>query len=270
MDIELTDSPLLSAPGVGELSRAKLLLTEALELDEAGEREEALEQYKLAVEVCLQARQAVTDPDLKEKLNKVAKQALDRAESLRSELEAVKKSPESQERPNVRSGIRPLGELNWREEDKAGGKAGYSEEEIKVLKATSVVNRQEYLPFISADLRERFAFPVAWTDPAGRLALSPKQRQRLKAWARPDEIMARPVMIQAGVDCYSVKQTLVSDCSFVASIAIAALYEKKYAKRLVTGIIFPQNKAGDPVYNPCGKYMVNSTFLPPCPGTDAT
>merc|ERR1719167_1116087 len=67
--------------------------------------------------------------------------------------------------------------------------------------------------------------------------------------------MARPVMIHT-VDCYSVKQTIVSDCSFVASIAIAALYEKKYARRLVTGIIFPQNKAGDPVYNPCGKYMV--------------
>ena len=70
----------ISAPGVGELSRAKVLLTEALELDEAGEGEEALEQYKLAVEVCLKARLAVTEPDLKEKLNKVARQALDRAE----------------------------------------------------------------------------------------------------------------------------------------------------------------------------------------------
>ena len=144
----------VSAPGVLELSRAKLLLTEALELDERGEGEEALEQYKLAVEVCLQARQAVTDSELKEKLNKVAAQALDRAERLRSELE-VKESPAIQGK-TVRSIIRPLGELNWKEENKGAGKAGYSEEEIKVLKATSVVNRQEYLPFIAADLRERF------------------------------------------------------------------------------------------------------------------
>ena len=244
---------------MGELSRAKLLVTEALELDEAGQLEEALEQYKLAVEVCLQARQAVSDTDLKEKLNKVAVQALDRAERLRSDLDVVKESEGGNGSPgarsDVRSVIKPLGDLNWREEGKVGGKAGYSEEEIKVLKATSVVNRAEYLPFIAADLRERFAFPVAWSDPTGKLALSPKQRQRLKAWCRPEEIMARPVMIHT-VDCYSVKQTLVSDCSFVASIAIAALYEKKYARRLVTGIIFPQNKAGDPVYNPCGKYMV--------------
>ena len=73
--------------GFSELSRAYNLLSEALELDEAGEAEDALEQYKLAVDICLQTKKAITNKDVQEKLSKVAVQALDRAESLRTELD---------------------------------------------------------------------------------------------------------------------------------------------------------------------------------------
>ena len=230
--------------GLSELSRAYNLLSEALELDEAGESEEALAQYKQAVEVCLETKKVVnTNKELQDKLSKVAVQALERAESIRAEQDD-RKDPRSsssvttQSQQNVKSIIKPLGDLDWGSEEPGGGKQGFSDEEIKVLMITSTVNGREYLPFIRADLlKERFAFPVPWTDPAGKLSLAPKQRQRLKGWCRPDEYIANPKMIEI-VDCYSVKQTVVSDCSFVASIAIAAQYEKKYRKRLVTSITY--------------------------------
>ena len=41
--------------------------------------------------------------------------------------------------------------------------SGYSEEEKKVLAVTSIINGREYVPFMSVDLKERFAFPVPYT-----------------------------------------------------------------------------------------------------------
>ncbi|XP_077978254.1 calpain-7-like [Glandiceps talaboti] len=137
-----------------------------------------------------------------------------------------------------------------------GGGSFYTQEEIAVLRRTSYINGKEYVPFISqADLKETFAYKIPFSDSHGKLQLSPKQKEKFAKWIRPDEMLSEPQMIYA-VSSFSIKQTVVSDCSFVASLAISAQYERRFQKQLITRVIYPQNKQGQPVYNPCGKYMV--------------
>lgn len=138
---------------------------------------------------------------------------------------------------------------------KVAGSNNYTDEEKRVLAQTSLINGREYVPFMPGDLQERFQFTIPYCDKHGKLALSPKQMKSLATWSRPCELTSDPKVINS-VDCFSIKQTVVSDCSFVASLAVAAQYEKRFKKRLITDIIYPQNKSGSPVYNPSGKYMV--------------
>ncbi|OCT75926.1 hypothetical protein XELAEV_18031112mg [Xenopus laevis] len=70
-------------------------------------------------------------------------------------------------------------------------------------------------------------------DKLGKLALSPKQKALFSRWVRPDDITNNPTMIYT-VSSISIKQTIVSDCSFVASLAISAAYERRYNKKLIT------------------------------------
>ena len=72
-----------------------------------------------------------------------------------------------------------------------------------------------------------------------------------------------PIMI-SNITPFTITQDLISDCSFVASLCIAAAFENKFRnkfhnkfrKPLITNIIYPQNKYGQPIYNPYGKYIV--------------
>jgi calpain-7 len=93
-----------------------------------------------------------------------------------------------------------------------------------VLERTSRINNNNFLPFMSVDLREQFRLNLPYTDKykiryteklfvqliflcfrSGLLALSPKQMKLFSRWARPDEFCSAPVMVgENGADCWSI------------------------------------------------------------------
>nr|XP_044991974.1 calpain-7 isoform X3 [Jaculus jaculus] len=249
-----------------DLERAHFLVTQAFDEDGKGNVEDAIELYTEAVDLCLKTSSETGDKTLQNKLKQLARQALDRAEALSEPLTKpvckVKSTNIKAKTPPVRTHF-PLSSNPFLEKpqpfispqscDAHGPR--YTAEEIEVLRTTSKINGIEYVPFMSVDLRERFAYPMPFCDRLGKLPLSPKQKTTFSKWVRPEDLTSNPTMIYT-VSSFSIKQTIVSDCSFVASLAISAAYERRFNKKLITSIIYPQNKDGEPEYNPCGKYMV--------------
>lgn len=272
-----------------DLERARFLIKQAFDEDDQGNEQEAIDLYTEAVELCLRIRDGTNDKALQEKVKRLATQALDRAEALKKKLSpksgvAPSGTPSAPGLTSVNKPVNaagkvvpPLGFGAFTEGDDDGegsqgsrsnvsrarsqkamvnvGQSGYTKEEIDVLRSTSDINGRVYVPFLSFDVKEKFAFPVPYSDKDGKLALSPKQKQQFAKWVRPEDFCDNPQMIYA-VSSFSIRQTVVSDCSFVASLAISAQYERRFKKKLITSIVYPQNRNGDPVYNPCGKYMV--------------
>ncbi|GAA54087.1 calpain-7 [Clonorchis sinensis] len=228
------------------LSRAKFIFHDAITEDEKGNFDEAVELYGSAVELLLSL---VSEPTL---LVRIVIFIFQRAEVLK---DRGKSKPTTAQFTSGASTSRPVNPIficaaSFSET------GGYSAEELKVLKATSTINGREYPPFLDfIDLRMRFAFPKPYTDKHGMLALSEKQKRQLDRWVRPSDYLENPKMIMA-ISCFSIRQTVVTDCSFVASMAIAAQYERRFKKRLITNIIYPQSRDGEAVYNPCGMYVV--------------
>ncbi|XP_043462564.1 calpain-7-like [Leptopilina heterotoma] len=257
-----------------ELEKCKLLLNQALDADEAGDRENALKLYTEAAELGINAKP--TNTEIKAKLTNLVRSALDRAEAIkginRKKIETsalnlpsvpetdlpnetsipsiTETSPVQQSKPSLHRGDSAHLKV-------VGGNAEYTDEEKKVLLHSSKINDNEFVPFMNIDLTERFKYPISFTDKDGLLELSPKQKPDFARWCRPEELFSDPKMIIGNhIDYYSIKQTVVSDCSFVASLAVSAQYERKFGRKLVTEIIYPRNRDKTPIYNPFGKYMI--------------
>ncbi|RKP10346.1 hypothetical protein THASP1DRAFT_27864 [Thamnocephalis sphaerospora] len=128
-------------------------------------------------------------------------------------------------------------------------------EERRVLTKTSRINGKIHLPWVDADLQERFDYVDPFVDPDGELRLSRRQRERFYGWMRPARCMRHPEMIKH-ISSHTIVQHVVTNCSFVASLCVCADYERRFRKPLVTRCIYPQDKHGRPYRSTSGKYMI--------------
>ncbi|XP_053595601.1 calpain-7 [Microplitis demolitor] len=263
--------------------KVKSLLKEAMDADEEGWKNIAVMLYVDAAELGLDIKKQIEDENTKEKLKDLAQRAIVRAEELEGIVrkepfnplalllnlppvpETIPTSPTTSTHTSPNFGNtspeRPQKPPFHRGSSAhlriTGGSGNYTEEEKKVLLTTSHINDNEFVPFMSVDLSEKFQSRTLFVDKDGLLELAPKQKKDFACWARPNDIFADPKMLMNNhVDYFSIKQTVVSDCSFVASLAVSAQYEKRFGNRLITSIIYPQNSNKAPLFNPFGKYMV--------------
>ena len=146
----------------GDANRAKFLLSEALNADEAGDLEDALGLYQEAVALVLDAKKKTSDKARQEELHSLAVRALERAEAIKGkEDNSPKKQPKQRLSPETaKRMLPPIDGLNLRESPSAGSRFGkdggggagggggggqYSEEEKRVLRETSTINGRHVL-----------------------------------------------------------------------------------------------------------------------------
>ncbi|XP_022182852.1 calpain-7-like isoform X1 [Myzus persicae] len=235
------------------LKQCKYLLKQALDIDESGKEDLAIDSYTQAIELSLKVKKEISDDEMIKNLTTLIENALDRAEKLKQSKES-NLCNSSNNTAVIRKKIVESRTPKILETSKSDL---YTESEKRVLLFTSKINNKEYVPFMDVDLLERFQLSIPFTDSDGLLTLSSEQKQKFVQWIRPDQLCSDPKMVVGdSIDFYSIKQTIVTDCSFVASLAVCAVFEKTFKQRLITSIIYPQKHNGQPVYNPFGKYMV--------------
>ncbi|CAH2258604.1 jg12388 [Pararge aegeria aegeria] len=183
------------------------LISQALAADEANYEKLAFQIYTHAVEEAVISKSI--EPGVKSKLNSVALKALERAEELKDKLKLAPLSVSDSKLPAI---VLPLPiERDIRSESDpltVTGKQDYSEEEKEVLRLTSNINNNCFLPFMDIDLKENFHYPLPFEDRASELKLSSKQQREFDRWVRPHEVCINPKLIVGDyVDCFSIKQT---------------------------------------------------------------
>jgi calpain-7 len=271
------------------VNKGDFILEQALLLDEAGKTTDALSLYLKAVDAYLEDKKAgILPAEMGATVNKRLHDIVSRCEEIKAaNLKLLMPdAPTSAEKapggvPPSKAAAAPSvptpppGKSNPPSQavaKKPSTGSNLSKEELDVLRRSSTINGKIHFPWLDVDLQEQFVYPSKFNDPDGLLRLSADQLgttvvgrgknvgDKFESWKRPYQITpGTPVMISQ-ISAYSITQDVIGDCSFVSSLCIGAAYERKFNKQLITSIIYPQNRKGQPVYNPSGKYMVKLHF----------
>ena len=244
-------------------SKANTKLSHAIDLDETGgKKQAAIDAYMAAAELYLQT---IRISEQKQGVTSFTDVYKGRLEGVLDRIEQLKSNHDRQITKQPQSGYEHSQEPQNRV-------SSYTKKEILVLKRSSLIASGLFLPWSEGDARtlslqvqKQSVLITLFTDKEGDLALSDKQIRRFHRWARPHEIVQMrksfgykqqaPTMIRS-INPYTIRQAYVTDCSFIASLCICAAFEKRFRKRLITSIIYPQNSEGMPIVNPGGQYMV--------------
>eukprot|EP00053_Salpingoeca_punica_P017151 m.164194 g.164194 ORF g.164194 m.164194 type:complete len:791 (-) comp17129_c0_seq1:337-2709(-) len=247
-------SPKSTAEGSKVVKRADAALKRARSAHVDRNFREAKNEYQQAAELYFEALKIGGDDPaaIKQKLT----QALDAAEMLKKNLTKEFVDAGDQSAP-VMSPAPPTHSpaASAAAAAKRAEAPRFSKDELEVLRTTSHINGRMYLPWAEEDARSNFSGQGHFADPDGPLQLSQKQRLRFARWAPLSSLSKNPHMIRS-VSSEKIHQTVVSDCSFVSSLAISADFEKRFGKRLILNSIYPQDANGTPIFNPYGKYFV--------------
>ena len=218
------------------------LIAQAKELVTQGDEDAACVLLEGQTEDWLQQMKRLSKDDVKKRQMKAA---VTKALSYLENLKSSKKHQQAKLRQQVSVANSKSSEL--------------TAAEIEVLRHTSKIAGNTLYPWIPSDgeIASNSILDAKFTDPDGLVPLAPVHKRHNAVWRRPCDVFApNELRMIVAVSALSITQTVISDCSFVSAISVAAHFERRFKKRLITGIIYPQNRAGQPICSMTGKYVV--------------
>ncbi|CAZ83891.1 unnamed protein product [Tuber melanosporum] len=220
--------------------------------------DESLEAAIRSIEHCMKARLQAPDVD-KPRLSEKCEQLIRKAEWIKKlqkkALERVQDGDHNPPAPHPSSSGIATGRKSLISTNKLTVK------EQTLLWKSSKVNGLSYPPWESDPKPSEFFPDGLFSDPSGFLHLSDSQRSMLAAWRRPNEIFENgEVSFPGGGRTLDLTQDVVTDCSVVASLCSAIGREEHGFGKILSNILYPQNKYDCPITSPLGKYIVKLYF----------